>query len=376
MWLIVLCILWIGVLAFIIKLRANISDIEDNLENVLGINSPLPPVLARPISLCIVYGSPFLITTVLAYTLIFPILPPPAPPLPTPTVGSGVTATLEEIPIEPTDQQSTTPRLGSTITRLKDNGIMVYVPAGSFKMGMEDGNPAEQPVHTVRLDAFWIDRTEVTVAMFQEFAKATDYQTVAEKEGHGIAFVSGNWQPQLTGATWKRPHGPNGRAAIGDHPVTQVSWQDAEKYCLWAGGRLPTEAEWEYAARGPDSNKYPWGNDPPTPNLVNYNRLHFETQLGTTPVGSYPNGKSWVGVVDMAGNVWEWTADWYDGNYYSESPTNNPQGPKNGKHKVRRGGSWAADHTYIYSAHRHDQPNLDPLYRVDDTGFRCAMDAD
>lgn len=348
--LIILFTLWVAVLIVILKLRMNFSEIRDQLEDVLGHNSTLPTVLARPISFSLVFISPFLVVTVLVYLLLFPMLPSSA---------------LEPSPV-----------VTSNMTRSKDNTIMVYVPAGSFEMGTEDGDTDEQPVHNVSLDAFWIDRTEVTVTMFREFVKDTDHQTVAEQEGYGIAFVDGNWDPKLSGANWQRPHGSKGPDAQGDHPVTQISWRDAEAYCAWAGARLPTEAEWEYAARGPESHRYPWGNPPPSPNLVNYYRLHLDTKLGTTPVGSYPDGKSWVGALDMAGNVWEWVADWYDSDYYAETPEKDPQGPSSGTHKVRRGGSWAADDSYIYSAHRHNQAGLDPLYRVDDTGFRCAQDAE
>ncbi|MCB0164746.1 MAG: formylglycine-generating enzyme family protein [Anaerolineae bacterium] len=366
--LITLCALWGGVFFLIIKYRVNLSDIEDRLENVLGINSPLPQVFARPISFIFVFGFPFFATTILAFWVIFPMLPAPL-------VEINASPILKEILPETTEPPSPSPGIGSTMTRLRDSAIMIYVPSGSFEMGSQDGDMDEQPVHKVNLDTFWIDRAEVTVAMFHTFVKQTNYQTTADKEGHGIAFVDGEWYSQLVGVNWQHPHGLKGPASKNDHPVTQVSWQDAEAYCTWAGVRLPTEAEWEYAARGPKANRYPWGNQPPSPDLVNYYRLHLDTNLGTTPVGSYPKGKSWVGAVDMAGNVWEWVADWYDSDYYKVSPKKNPKGPSRGTHKVRRGGSWAADNTYIYSAHRHNQAGLDPNFRVDDTGFRCAGDA-
>jgi eukaryotic-like serine/threonine-protein kinase len=255
---------------------------------------------------------------------------------------------------------------GSQRLRATDGMTMVNIPAGTFKMGNETGKSDEKPVHDVTLDAFWIDLMEVTNAMFGKFVADTGYKTDAEKQGSGYVFDAAKhtWT-KVQGANWQHLRGPgsslNGRA---DHPVVQVSWNDANAYCKWAGGQLPTEAQWEYAARGPQSVTFPWGNDPPNDKLLNYN-----LNIGdTTRVGSYPRGASWVGAFDMAGNVWEWVQDWYGA--YSDSSQTNPTGPVSGSNRVLRGGSWSAGEDVARMAYRGGDA---PDSRSGSVGFRCVV---
>lgn len=247
------------------------------------------------------------------------------------------------------------PALGSTWLRPADGMTMVYVPGGTFAMGSEDGFADEQPVHDVTLDGFWIDRTEVTNGQYEECV--TD----------GACNRSGYADDPVF----------NGK----DYPVVGVSWYDAKAYCEWAGGRLPTEAEWEYAARGPESFDFPWGNTFAGENL-NFCDTNCEIEdsrdetaddgyARTAPVGTYPAGESWVGAQDMAGNVWEWVNDWYDADYYRNSPERNPHGPSSGEVKVLRGGSWSSVGQYVRSANRND---LDPTNSYINLGFRCTQE--
>ena len=249
--------------------------------------------------------------------------------------------------------------LGDTWTRPPDGTVMVYVPSGEFQMGSENGDSFEQPVHTVALDGFWIDQTEVTNDQYRDCVEA------------------GECDAPLT-CDWGGPTYANGSKA--DHPVVCVDWPDAEAYCEWAGGRLPTEAEWEYAARGPDANIYPWGAD------FNCARGNFddETEIDdyvvpggagcdgyneTAPVGSFPQGTSWCGALDMAGNVWEWAWDWYDEEYYATSPLRDPQGPSSGTIRIVRGGSWDVGPNFPRGALR---VGGSPDDSGNDLGFRCA----
>ena len=278
----------------------------------------------------------------------------------------------------------------------KDGMVQVYVPAGKFLMGstsadidrvLETCVPCrhewfqnEIPQRQVYLDAFWIDRTEVTNAMFAEFVAETGYETDAEKEGGGIVLnlFARDWK-LVKGANWQHPRGPTTDIqGLDDHPVVQVNWNDATAYCEWAGRRLPTEAEWEKAARGTDGRMYPWGNQPPTGNLVNFADSNLGTPMSnrgeddgytfTAPAGSYPDGASPYGVLDMSGNVWERVADWYS-DTYTRAPARNPTGPSSGDHRIIRGGSWsrAAWHVRTAFRYRYSQGN-----RSSGQGFRCA----
>jgi formylglycine-generating enzyme required for sulfatase activity len=266
-----------------------------------------------------------------------------------------------------------------TITLPGDVAVeQVFVPAGSFMMGSEDGADDEKPVHEVTLDAFWIDRTEVTNAQFAAFTADTGYITTAESEGGGYTVVNNDYA-YTDGADWQHPQGPASNLnGLSRHPVVLVSGDDAAAYCEWTGGRLPTEAEWEFAARGPDSPVYPWGDafDGEKLNYCDRNCPfdHADQDVDdgyefTAPAGSYPNGASWIGALDLAGNVWEWVNDWY-GEYGSSSQTN-PTGPSSGEYRVLRGGAWGSFGIYARSSFRFGyQPGGRNLF----IGFRCAQE--
>jgi formylglycine-generating enzyme required for sulfatase activity len=251
---------------------------------------------------------------------------------------------------------------------VEEIGSMVLIPAGEFLMGdaFLEGELRERPQHTVYLDAFYIDRYEVTNADFQRFVQETGYRTDAEKDGWGWAFTGVTWE-QRDGASWRAPRG-SGSGIELDHPVVQVSWNDAMAYAQWAGKRLPTEAEWEKAARGGLGRKrYPWG-DAITHDDANYWEIEGRDQWTyTSPVGSFPpNG---YGLYDVAGNVWEWCADRWGETYYSQSPNENPTGPVTGHDRVVRSGSWGNPPYTVRVASRFW---FDPTYRNDNVGFRCA----
>ena len=248
-------------------------------------------------------------------------------------VGPVITAIPAQTPIEHSPNRG----IGSTTVSDKDGMTLVYVPEGEFEMGSQDGLSDEKPVHTVYLNAYWIDRTEVTNAMFSAFINDTSYQTDADKAGFSWAFNGSKWE-KISRANWQHPHGlSSSLSGLEEHPVAHISWNDAQAYCEWAGRRLPTEAEWEKAARGMDGRIYPWGNQVPNASLSNYS-----LNIGdTTTVGSYADGASPYGALDMAGNVWEWVADWYGRGYYnSQNDWTNPVGPSSGVYRMMRGGSW------------------------------------
>jgi formylglycine-generating enzyme required for sulfatase activity len=291
-----------------------------------------------------------------------------------PATSTQLPATSTQLP--PTPTPAPTLGIGSTRASEKDGMVQVYVPAGAFSMGSDTGGGDEKPVHTVTLNAYWIDKTEVTNAMFTKFVQATGYKTDAEKAGKAYVYTgNGNWQ-EVNGAQWRNPHGPSSNITGLDlHPVAQMSWNDAQAYCSWAGRRLPTEAEWEKAARGDkDKRLYPWGDDKPNGSLLNFADKNLDASWAdkttddgykfTAPVGSYPKGASPYGVFDMAGNVWEWVNDWYDENYYRNSPSQNPTGPTSGQYRALRGGSWGVSDYVVRVSDR---------YWIDlNVGFRCA----
>ncbi|NUM33473.1 MAG: SUMF1/EgtB/PvdO family nonheme iron enzyme [Candidatus Brocadiae bacterium] len=224
----------------------------------------------------------------------------------------------------------------------RDCSCMVYVPAGTFLMGDESDRSDydEAPLHEVYLDAYFIDMYPVTNKMYALFLKE-----IAELERHPSPWCHPN-EPD------SKVHFPqfwyNSRWNQPDHPVVGVDWWDAYAYSRWAGKDLPTEAEWEKAARGVDGRIYPWGNELPTPEICNFNRVYQRT----TPVGKFPCNVSPYGCRDMAGNVWEWCFDWFDPTYYKKSPFENPRGPSFGRTRVGRGGSWFNDALKIRTSSR------------------------
>ena len=262
---------------------------------------------------------------------------------------------------------------------IPDGIDMIHVPAGDFAMGTDQGDRQEGPSHVVHLDAYWIDRFETTNRAFQRFVQDTGLETLAEREGRSVIYRDGGYHT-IEGASWWRPSGPgsdlSGRL---DHPVVQIAWDEADAYCRWAGKRLPTEAEWERAARGTDRRTYPWGAaGSHTPlaraNAGARNCCHesaHDGYLNTAPVGSFPQGASPVGAHDMAGNVWEWTGDHFDPNFYSVSSRRNPTGAASGDERVLRGGSWISYSFMLRTTYRgHHTPDTRHNY----SGFRCARD--
>lgn len=306
---------------------------------------------------------------------------------------------------------------------------MVMIPGGGFLMGAADdeGRPDEYKPHKVTLDSFWMDATEVTNAQFGKFVDATGYVTTAEKKpdweeikkqlppgtprpdesllvasslvftppGHSISLTNiAQWWNWTQGADWKHPQGPGSDINEKENfPVVHISWEDAMAYCRWAGKRLPTEAEWEYAARGGlQNNKYPWGNEDvesgkPKANtwqgaFPNANN-EWDKFYRLSPVKSFlPNA---YGLYDMAGNVWEWCSDWYRNDYYGELENKisvNPKGPAESfdpmeptiPKKIVRGGSFMCHASYCKGYRVSSRMKTSPDTGLEHTGFRCVKD--
>jgi sulfatase modifying factor 1 len=317
------------------------------------------------------------------------------------------------------------PKRFASVQVRNSSSEMLHIPSGMFMMGGDNhqAKPDELPKHKVIISGFWMDKTQVTNAQFQEFIQATHYVTTAEKKpdwdelkkqlppntpkpdeallvASSLVFTPTNhavlldnptqWWTWTAGADWRHPRGPQSNIEGKDHPVVHVSWDDANAYCKWRGKRLPTEAEWEWAARGGLINKiYPWGDEPIDRGPVKANtwqgEFPYKNTLGdkyfyTSPVASYAaNG---YGLYDMAGNVWEWTNDWYDFHYYSKvkNGISNPKGPEKSEDpdepfmpkKVLRGGSFLCNEAYCSGYRVAARMKASPDTSMQHMGFRCV----
>jgi formylglycine-generating enzyme required for sulfatase activity len=272
------------------------------------------------------------------------------------------------------------PSIGQT-TPIERDGMM-FIKGGTFLMGTNDGMNYEAPAHEVTVKSFWMDKSEITVAEFAKFIAVTGYKTEAEKFGWSGVFnlKTGEWE-KVDGADWRHPDGPQSKAAP-DEPVCQVSWNDAVEYAKWAGKRLPTEAEWEYAARGGLAGKeYAWGDDlrPNGKPVANWwqgrfpdNNTSEDGFLGRAPVRSFaPNG---FGLYDVTGNVWEWCADWYAEDYYLKAARENPTGPGGGTERVIRGGSWMCAENFCNNYRVAARSHATPDSGLNNLGFRLVRD--
>lgn len=278
-----------------------------------------------------------------------------SPPIPEATATSAQVATQAPTATPnptatPTITLTPTPGIGSTQVRDADGMVMVYVPEGEFTMGGVNKFTNSLPEHTVYLDSYWIDLTEVTTAMY------------------ALCVADGACIPPTK--TKSKTHDDYyGNPDFDNYPVVYVNWAQANVYCAWAGAALPSEAQWEKAARGTDGRRFPWGNGSPNSSLLNFNSNAGDM----TEVGSFPEGASPYGALDMAGNVWELVADWYDAGYYANSPSSNPTGPETGEARVWRGGDWSATEDWLLSSLRFPDayPEESWLYG----GFRCSLSA-
>ncbi len=267
----------------------------------------------------------------------------------------NISATATPVPTTPPAQVY---QPGETMRTGVDGMEMVYIPAGKFEMGSASGNPDQLPVHTVQLNGYWLDRTEVTNQMFVQFLNSNDDQQgkVALWLDAVDPFV---WISEKDGVWQVRPGNEN-------YPILNVSWFGAEAYCSWAGRALPTEAQWEYAAKSTENRRFPWGDKDPNCSLARF------SGCGNSPVevGSLLNGANLWGVLGLSGNVAEWTNDRYAADYYSQSPQENPPGPINGYYRVIRGGSWQSTYLPLQTSNRK-WAGADEF--TNSVGFRCAI---
>lgn len=271
------------------------------------------------------------------------------------------TATLSALLLGASPPETSKNSAASSVETIKgrDGATMALIAAGTFTMGSNDGLPNERPEHKVMLDAYYIDQYEVTLALYRKFLES------------GKRESPPTWDDEAA-------------TTVGDRPAIGMRWQDADAYCKWAGKRLPTEAEWEKAARGTDGRRYPWGHMQPFVDIANYNRGVWVSEAITLVAvtaglegmsvrhGLKEGGKSPYGLAHMAGNASEWVADWYDREYYQKSPEKNPTGPPQGDKRVLRGGSWADLPAALRVTARF---SAEPEFEDRTVGFRCAMTA-
>ena len=311
----------------------------------------------------------------------------------------------------PTEQPTTATAVAAAKPQAANGSIdgMSLIPGGEFLMGTDDpvgfAADGEGPIRSVRVNPFYIDACAVTNNQFDAFARDTGYKTEAERFGWSFVFhmfvgikarrayrgqvPDARWWWGIDGAYWRRPEGPGSNLKRRwNHPVTHISWNDASAYCEWAGKRLPTEAEWEFAARGGLAQKrYAWGDEltPGGEHRCNIWQGVFPDEnsaddgyKSTAPVDAYePNG---FGLYNVAGNVWEWTRDWFSPTFHIETgnidgPINNPQGPPSGASKTIRGGSYLCHDSYCNRYRVAARTSNTPDSSTGNLGFRCAMDA-
>jgi formylglycine-generating enzyme required for sulfatase activity len=305
----------------------------------------------------------------------------------TSTAAAEFTAALAATQTAQAGASATPTPAATRVVWNRDGMTLVYVPPGPFLFGSADSDRAAQPDEgpqvEVYLDGYWIDRTEVSVDQYRAFVAATGYETDAERGCCDDVYAAPGgfvYSPDplfVSNASWRMPQGSGAPEALPRHPVVQVSWNDAAAYCTWAGRRLPSEAEWEKAARGPTGLIYPWGNE------FDGRRLNYcdtncaaawhgtidDTFPRTGTAGVFATGASPYDVLDQAGNVWEWINDFYDFRGYAGVPTANPPGLDSGLTHVLRGGSWLDPAERVRAATR---ASAVPDARNNISGFRCA----